>query len=397
MGLICDIHTGDALEVGKTLPTGSVHCMVSSPPYWGLRDYGVDGQLGLEQTPEEYVERLVAIQREYKRVLRDDGTLWLNLWDSYAGGYGAREGNLNSPTALITRASGRRDRAPMPAMPLMGEGLKPKDLVGIPWMIAFALRADGWWLRSAIIWHKPNCRPESVRDRPTNDYEYVFLFAKSKKYFYDQDAIREPSLYPDDNKKAKTKTDHKRMPTDKVSGVQPGSKTYPMRNKRAVWTLPTKPSSEPHFAMFPLELPETCILAGTSGKGCCPECGSPWVRVVEKSRSFESGSGKAGNIPQGKHPDGLQGGGDTLDVRMGPCVQVQTLGWRPSCECDAGDPVPSTVLDMFSGMGNTGRAAFKHGRNYIGVELNPKYAEKSKVLIQGQLFAGFGAAAEKGG
>lgn len=215
------------------------------------------------------------------------------------------------------------------------------------------------------------------------------------KYFADADAIREPAVRPGDIQTFGGSKGRAYKPTQDDPNYRGGKEQWGRtvqtglngRNKRAVWTIPTEPSSEPHFAMFPLELPETCILAGTSDKGCCPECGAPWVRVVEKSRTFESGSGKAGNIPQGKHPDGLQGGGETQDVRRVPCVQVKTTDWRPSCECNAGAPVPCTVLDMFSGMGNTGRAAFKHNRNYKGVELNPKYAEKSKVLIQGPLFS----------
>lgn len=227
--LIC----GDCLETMKTLESESVHCCVTSPPYWGLRDYGVDGQLGLEKTPEEYVEKLVAIFREVKRVLRDDGTLWLNLGDSYCG----------------------------------------KNLVGIPWRVALALQADVWYLRQDIIWHKPNSMPESIRDRCTKAHEYIFLLSKSKRYYYDQDAIGEPFNYPERTYNpdvSNHKTAHlKEQGNRSTSGLHDGRTQYgdPMkgRNKRSVWAVTTKPLKEAHFATFPLDLIRSCILAGTVG------------------------------------------------------------------------------------------------------------------------------------
>src|SRR5690554_2162246 len=182
------LYQGDALETLRRLPDGSVHTCVTSPPYWGLRDYGVDGQIGLEETPEEYVEKLVTIFREVRRVLRDDGTLWLNLGDSYAtkpcGGIG-RNAKVTATKKAIQKSAG------------IPQGLKPKDLVGIPWRVAFALQADGWYLRRDIIWHKPNAMPESVKDRPTAAHEYIFLLSKSPRYYYDADAIREPHTLND--------------------------------------------------------------------------------------------------------------------------------------------------------------------------------------------------------
>jgi DNA modification methylase len=222
---------GDCVEVLKTLPDQSVQMCVTSPPYYGLRDYGVDGQIGLEETPEAYVEKMVAVFREVKRVLKDYGTAWINLGDSYAN------------------ASNER--------------LKQKDLIGIPWMIAFALRNDGWYLRSDIIWHKPNPMPESVKDRPTKAHEYIFLMSKNGSYYYDHEAIKQPTKGNEHDKHARVA--RKRFPTDKVSGIRnPGY--YPMANKRTVWRVNPKPFKEAHFAVFPENLIKPCIFAG-SAKG----------------------------------------------------------------------------------------------------------------------------------
>ncbi len=245
------IVCGDCLDVMQDMPDGCVQCCVTSPPYWGLRDYGVDGQIGLEKTPEEFVEKMVEIFREVKRVLRDDGTLWLNMGDSYAGG---------------TRAfnSFRRDRKHV-SVPRTGlpEGLKPKDLCGIPWRLAFALQADGWYLRQDIIWHKPNPMPESVRDRCTKSHEYIFLLSKSPKYFYDQDGIREESIAPaySETKSGMRLADLKKLGLTR--GTKNKSCSHPLgSNKRSVWTVSTQPCKEAHFATFPPALIEPCILAG---------------------------------------------------------------------------------------------------------------------------------------
>ncbi len=229
------IITGDALQSLQAMPDGSVDCIVTSPPYWGLRDYGHAGQLGLEQTPEEYVAAMVAVFREVRRVLKPTGTLWLNLGDSYtSGGRTLRDAD----DKLEARGMDSRPATPM--------GLKPKDLVGIPWRVAFALQADGWYLRSDIIWHKPNPMPESVTDRCTKAHEYVFLLAKSERYFYDAEAVKEEAV-------GKTLHD--------LTG--PGK-----RNRRDVWTIPTKPFKGAHFAVMPEALVAPCILAG------CPEGGT---------------------------------------------------------------------------------------------------------------------------
>jgi DNA modification methylase len=255
------IIQGDALAVLKTLPSESASCCVTSPPYWGLRDYGVDGQFGLESSLVEYVARMVTVFGEVRRVLRDDGTLWLNLGDSY----NAYNHNQGASTGFSDGANGRGH--PVAPVGLTDSCRKPKDLIGIPWRVAFALQSDGWWLRSDIIWHKSNPMPESVTDRPTKAHEYVFLMAKSARYYYDAAAIAEPSKYPDDDRKARTNLAQKRVPTKSIQGMRSGSKTYVSRNARSVWTISTQPYRGAHFAVFPEKLVTPCVLAGCPAGG----------------------------------------------------------------------------------------------------------------------------------
>jgi DNA modification methylase len=321
---------GDCIEGLRTLPDASVHCCVTSPPYWGLRDYGHDGQIGLEATPEAYVARMVEVFREVRRVLRDDGTCWVNLGDSYngIGGPGKQNGGPIGKTAAVAieGTKGRRIST-----------LKPKDLVGIPWRVAFALQADGWWLRQDIVWHKPNPMPESVRDRCTKSHEYVFLLTKSERYYYDSEAVSEPVsassvarvsqatwdeqagsdrvpgktngpmkavLKRSGNKSRKSATERD-CPRDGVCGSVPWEGTT--RNKRSVWTVTTRPYKGAHFATMPPALVEPCIKAG------CPEGG--------------------------------------------------------------------TVLDPFAGSGTTLAVAAELGRSGIGCELNPEYIELAEQRI----------------
>lgn len=224
------VYVGDCRSVLKNLPDSSINCCVTSPPYWGLRDYGTSEQIGLENDPKQFVEELVSVFREVRRVLRDDGVLWLNLGDSYAGN-NSRASN-NGRAGFGTPREGVFSRT--------GEGLKPKDLVGIPWTVALALRDDGWYLRQDIIWHKPNPLPESVKDRCTKAHEYIFLFSKSPSYYFDYQAIREPAV---------------------------GSTDDGLKNKRSVWTVPVRPYKGSHFATFPTELIRPCILAGSPPGG----------------------------------------------------------------------------------------------------------------------------------
>jgi DNA modification methylase len=255
------IHNGDCIEVLRTIPDESVQCCVTSPPYWGLRDYGHDGQIGLESTPEAYVGRMVEVFREVRRVLREDGTLWLNLGDSYAGNAtsGGQNKNDGGPAFRVSAVPTKT-----------GDNLKPKDLVGIPWRVALALQADGWYLRQDIIWHKPNPMPESVTDRCTKAHEYVFLMAKSQRYYYDAEAISEPALTAGDiggfTPNAAIASGKK--PSGNMIAERGKAYIRPdTRNRRSVWTVCTKPYSGAHFAVMPPDLVKPCILAG------CPEGG----------------------------------------------------------------------------------------------------------------------------
>jgi DNA modification methylase len=262
---------GDVREQLRTLPAESVQTVVTSPPYWGLRDYGVPGQLGLEETPEAYVAAMVDVFREVRRVLRHDGTLWLNLGDSYAGSWGA-QGRQGKTGALAGRSACAARQIAAAAKRASGTGslsrtpgLKPKDLVGIPWRVAFALQADGWWLRSDIIWAKPNPMPESVTDRPTRSHEYLFLLTRAESYFYDAEAVREFLARPE------LAGQRRRMgPTAERPGGerQDQGRTAPYsrdgkRNLRSVWTVATQPFPEAHFATFPEALVLPCVLAGS--------------------------------------------------------------------------------------------------------------------------------------
>jgi DNA modification methylase len=269
-----EIMTGDVRDRLSEMAYESVDCVVTSPPYWGLRDYGADGQLGREPTPEAYVESMVKVFREVRRVLKGDGTLWLNLGDSYAsnGIRGDTRSGFNDRYFGTSNGRGKQgataDVVPPNVIP---PGLKPKDLVGIPWRVAFALQADGWWLRSDIIWHKPNPMPESVRDRPTKAHEYVFLLSKSERYHYDADAIAQPAqtagqlggLTPHSADGMGVRRSGNMIPERGRAYVRPDT-----RNRRSVWSITTKPFPEAHFATFPPDLPELCIKAG------CPEGGT---------------------------------------------------------------------------------------------------------------------------
>jgi DNA modification methylase len=302
-----ELIQGDCRDVLDYVPSGSVHCCVTSPPYFGLRDYGVDGQIGLEQTPEAFVAEMVAVFREVRRVLRDDGTLWLNLGDSYAA-------NWNS-----SRAKGgggfKGDEAPRTRI-TRTPGFAPKQLLGIPWRVAFALQADGWYLRQDIIWHKPNPMPESVRDRCTKAHEYIFLLSKNERYHFDSGAMQEPAIGDARGAAASFKRKGSKreqtIPGQSYGTHRPERKDVAYnetRNRRSVWTVATKPFKEAHFATFPPDLIEPCVLAG------CP----------------------AGGV----------------------------------------------VLDPFFGAGTTGLVAQRHGRGFLGIELNPDYIEIAKRRIFG--------------
>lgn len=327
------ILRGDAIEALKMIPDNTVDCCVTSPPYYGLRDYDADGQIGLEETPEEYIERLVEVFREVRRVLRNDGTLWLNIGDSYAGSGkgrmrdGTHSADISKSSDYLCRAGGVITKSKTP-------GIKRKELIGIPWMLAFALRADGWYLRQDIIWYKPNTMPESVKDRCTKSHEYVFLLSKSPTYYFDSAAIREPAvgynnapvagskgtLSPNTRlRKGNSKTfrgggaytnNQSFFNSASVERQSSGNAENPtgLRNKRDVWSVATQGYSQAHFATFPEKLVIPCVLAGCRQNG--------------------------------------------------------------------------TVLDPFLGSGTTAVVAKKYRRNFIGIELNPHYASLSQERLK---------------
>lgn len=331
----------DCMAAMRGISGGSVDCIVTSPPYWALRDYGVAGQLGSEESPESYVARMVEVFREARRVLADYGTLWLNLGDSYAA-----NGSMSVP-----------------------DGLKSKDLVGIPWRVAFALQADGWYLRQDIIWAKPNPMPESVRDRCTKAHEYIFLLSKRPRYYYDAEAIKEESMYAGD-----VKTNHNGKNGEQGYGgdtkagfVNRAVVVRPTRNKRSVWTVPTEPTPYAHFATYPQKLIEPCILAGCP-KEVCTQCGKPRERILERKSMVIDRSSRT-------HPMGQT---RTSGVMIEP-PESKTVGWTTCCHAPFR---PGVVLDPFAGSGTTGVVAAKNQRDYILIELNPEYVEIAKKRLQ---------------
>lgn len=261
--LITKIIFGDAFENLKMLPDESINCCVTSPPYYVLRDYGVEGQIGLESSPEEYIEKLVRVFREVKRVLRPDGTLWLIIADTYAGsGKGAWKNKEKQKSVYVLDPG-----SPPTKIKTVKAGIKAKDMIGIPWMLAFALRNDGWYLRQDIIWHKPNCVPESVKDRCTKSHEYIFLLSKSPHYYFDYQVIQEPMVSSDNTSPRGSKGTYTpnagRRKTKQISQDKTKQANIKnLRRKRDVWSVPTKGYKDAHFATFPPKLIKPCILAG---------------------------------------------------------------------------------------------------------------------------------------
>jgi len=373
------IIIGDCLESLAELPAATFQTCITSPPYYGLRDYGVNGQIGLEDSLDEHLGALVDVFREVRRVLRPDATLWLNYGDAYWSGAEKRDGGhqfVDGGKKKLLAAKGsllcRRPRNP--------RFLKPKDMMGLPWRLAFALQADGWWLRSDIIWHKPNPMPSSVTDRPTSSHEYMFLLSPSQKYFYDADAVREKA----------SGTAHARGNGVSPKCSEPGqgnkmntsfsasiNELVDHRNLRDVWTIPIFGFSAAHFATFPPALVEPCIKAGTSEKGSCPACGAPWRRIVEAT------GGTIGNGAWHDHDDDIGQGQRVEDGAFNDGTYKRTTkGWQPTCECPEAPPVPCQVLDPFGGAGTTGLVADRLGRNSTLLELNPEYAELAARRIR---------------
>lgn len=382
------IIIGDCRSELAKLPDESVHCVVTSPPYIWLRDYGVEGQIGLEVTIEEFLDTLVKVFREVRRVLRHDGTLWLNMGDTYASGGRGGGGSFMEE---------RRDASWKGKSELNGwrgapDGYHRKDMLCMPWELAIALRRDGWVLRQDIIWEKPNCMPESAWDRPTKSHEYVFMFAKSDRYFYDPDAIREPVTGG-----ARTRgggVGGKTVPPGRGQQVRIRNnesfgrhvrELVEQRNKRSVWRIPTEPYKGDHKATFPRALVLPCLLAGTSAAGCCKTCGAPRKRnVVVDGPSFRDLTKGRDRSEYSKAT--LRGSPHSFAVR-GSHVHIhrvrKTVGWEPTCEC-AAPTVPCVVLDPFGGSGTVGCVAAVHGRDYILIELNPDSAEEARLRIRSE-------------
>lgn len=371
------IYQGHCLDVLRKLRKKSVHCVATSPPYWGLRSYGDDkvNELGNEKTPEEYIENMVEVFRLVKDVMRDDATLWLNLGDTYSGGggyYPDAPSNKNKSKQSTNRA-GPNGKATSNATRF--SGLTSGNLVGIPWRVALALQADGWVLRQDIIWEKPNPMPESVTNRCTKSHEYVFLLTKSMDYFYDNESIKESISkmskstysYSFHNSTQKGETRQKDNKTNRMNvNIQEGFRdTDGNRNKRSVWDIPTYSFPGAHFAVFPPKLVEPMILAGTSLKGCCPHCGAPWQRIVEKDRQAT----RPANVSKIGNREGKQiGNRDPLRH----VTETKTIGWEATCQCRHDTPEPCTVLDPFCGAATTGLVATLFGRKFIGIELYPE-------------------------
>ena len=327
------ILNGDAKEILKQLPNDSVHCCVTSPPYYKLRDYGAKGQIGQESTLAAYIDSLVSVFQEVKRVLHPSGTLWLNLGDTYAN----------------------------------------KSLMMVPARVAMALQDNGWTLRSNIVWHKKSPMPESITDRPTNAWEPIYLLSKSPDYFYDSEAVKEPSVGPKN-----TKPSGKAKNTDKND--QGRTFTYSSkRNLKNVWQLGPEPYREAHFAPFPTEIPRKAILAGTSEKGCCPICFNPWKRVVEKRLI----SGVYGGLRKRADAPGAVTS-KTSVFRTGDAVETRTIGWEPTCNCGETHTLPCIVLDVFGGSGTSGKVALELGRKGVLIELNPEYCKLAEQRCLGK-------------
>ena len=373
------ILIGDVRDKLKELPADSVDCVGTSPPYWGLRDYGIDGQLGLEPTWQEHVAVMVEIFAEVRRIMKPTATLWLNYGDSYCstdkwGGGGNVGKHSVAPDGSVPSWQVRNRRA-------LATGLKPKDLCGIPWRVAFALQADGWWLRQDIIWSKPNPMPESVTDRCTKAHEYMFLLTKSARYYFDATAIAETAATSSIERLGQPNLEQQ-AGSSRVPGKTNGNMKAvggETRNKRSVWEVATQPFSEAHFATFPPALIEPCIKAGCPEK-CCAKCGGPWVRKIETTlvRGPKGNRDVVINARALAADDGDQGSNRAKDGhKKGWLNQSKTLGFSPSCNCNAGT-IPGLVLDPFGGAGTTGLVADRLGRNAILIELNPKYAELAR-------------------
>lgn len=384
------IYQGDCLKRLKQLPDNSVHAVITSPPYWGgLRDYNIDGQLGLEATPQEHIANMVDIAREVFRVLHPSGVFYMNYGDMFATGAGSarvadgdRWGKHNHLVDTGVIPTNQPNRMKLP-------GLKAKDLVGMPWELVtmFCFRELGFYWRCPIIWHKPNAQTTSAEDRPNIDWEPVLMFTKKEHYFWDRDAIRirtgnestweeyaqadgRMHFHEDDDSAGLLQ---KKNPNYKVL-------THPLgRTRRAVWSICTERVDlsefgidKEHFARFPTELVELLIKSGSSERGCCPACLQPWEKIFEILVVQEdSGKRARADAPGSKLSA-------TSMLRTGKKKVKKPIGWKQACKCPPAEPIPSVVLDCFNGTGTTGLVAARLNRSYVGIEIDPDWTELTR-------------------
>lgn len=368
------VITGDCIAEMNKLPDSIVQTCITSPPYWGLRDYGVEGQFGLEKTPEIYVAKMVDVFRAVRRVLRDDGTLFLNLGDSYVSGKGRYSSNAQTISGKSRHEPGQGQRPDQKNHPY----LKDKDLCMIPARVALALQADGWWLRSDIIWAKPNPMPESVTDRPTKSYEHIFMLTKSAKYYTDMDAVREETVTFDNSIRDRDNTKLNNTPgRTHMDGLKMNN--YTSRNLRDVWNIATQPCRFAHFATFPEELVNKCILMGTADRAC-GICGAAWERVVEHITGKHNHQASQYQREKSKN---VQSGGINSTTLGGIPGTNKTLGFRPSCSHND-DSGKCIVLDPFGGTGTVAYRAQEMGRKFIHIDISEKYNAYARTrLAQG--------------
>ena len=380
----------DCLEGLRLLPDESIDTCVTSPPYYALRDYGAEGQIGLEETPEQFIEVLVGIFSEVKRVLKNTGTLWVNIGDTYASAAKDRtESQVMGRSSTITGAESQM--AGMKQQSTVTGSLKRKDLIGIPWMLAFALRNDGWFLRQDIIWSKTDPMPESVKDRCTKSHEYIFLLSKSSKYYFNHEAIKEEStsgIYKHAWGRAidGSVNDVRKGSGSEVSKKNGGVQGTVSRSKRSVWPISTFGYPDAHFATFPEKLIVDPIKAGCP-EWVCDKCGSPYIEEIQKELVPTAKASFNSKV------DARDIGADKNDMGSNLAKDGHQPGWayksrvvdtKPSCECKGGK-VPGIVLDPFNGVATTSIVSRKLNRNYVGFELNEKYWEMGEVRIKKEL------------